>query len=468
MGMFYHPTEAGGNRRVLLKLPRRTYQSKKVAFTQSGGNAAYSRNRNTMSQFDTPGFARDAPSEKIFQDAKGKVQLAGYINNPLVNVAQLVAIPSNMGTNAFAGTAGAVRNLISNAGPVLPFATVTEPMGEYGDTQTGLYRYNKRLDPRDPLSAAFSRALYDKDSALAAQVRVQQMREYDDAVIARSNQLQDGVQDALKSAQKRARKDFRTKNGGKDDGPDGGDDDDNYGDDKYKSDKRRREEMADNKIIDLRSTAKNQTFGAGINKEVLSSQAGRQGSLFHAPLTSLGFHKAVQEARPGFIYQKLPVEWAKFSTQKRAGRNGPWVGEGLSGIAPLVELQRSELYERAGLQEKSTRLQAPAAPGVAKQQTSLSDVLKRQQNRMNMTNQLQQRQRHAASASASAADIDARANQSASSGAAAKSGSKRPKTKEDYEMEEMDEWYRLSNTRSALTSLQERRLRILQTKYGTL
>ena len=172
ISFFAGPTEANKRKRQLLGEPRDTFESKRAAWQMSQGDVARTRNISTMANFDIAGFSSDVIQQKWFMDSKKKLQLKGYINSPYVSTDQLATHASNQSTNIMAGNAGTIRNLISRAGPTLPFPHVSELAGAYGDANSGLYPYNMYLDPKDPLSVNFARSLYDDQSRL--QLLVQQ------------------------------------------------------------------------------------------------------------------------------------------------------------------------------------------------------------------------------------------------------------------------------------------------------
>lgn len=187
--LYYHPTEAGKRKRQLLNLPRDTVHSKAVTFQLTGGLKVANSTSNTNARFDIAGGASDAKAQKWFQDIKGELQLKGFINNPLVDVDQLVTTSANKGTNVFGGTGGNIRNLCSKAGPVMPYAVVNEEMGRYGDANIGLYPFNLNLKKNDPLSVQFSHSLFDGKSAFNIRNRQERERQKSATVTERNNRV---------------------------------------------------------------------------------------------------------------------------------------------------------------------------------------------------------------------------------------------------------------------------------------
>jgi hypothetical protein len=175
--IYYHPTEHGKRKRELLNLPRDTIQSVAAAYQNNFGNVVHYGNHNTMARYNLPGKSGTEVSKKWFQDGQGALQLHGYINNPLVDVSQLVQHPANQGVNAFAGSGGSIRNIISKVGSQLPFPKVSELQGQFGDSLVGLYPFNMTLKPNDPLSIQFARKLFDpNNSQMAKQNRLTQQQ----------------------------------------------------------------------------------------------------------------------------------------------------------------------------------------------------------------------------------------------------------------------------------------------------
>lgn len=170
LSLYYHPTESGKRKRQLLNLPRDTQQSDTAAYQANFGNVIAYGNKSTMSNYSLAGYATDNQSRKWFDDKRGAVQIHGYINAPYVSVSQLVSTPANMGVNLFAGSGAQVRNLVSKAGQVLAFPKVTELQGEWGDANVGLYPFNMKLNPKDPLSVNFARALFDPEQSQFAKL----------------------------------------------------------------------------------------------------------------------------------------------------------------------------------------------------------------------------------------------------------------------------------------------------------
>ncbi len=177
--LYYKPTEAGKRKRALLNLPRDTEYSRKAEFTATFGNAAVNSNVNTQKNVDIVGMSVSERDRKWFQDIKGEIQLKGYINNPILHASQMGNLSSGFTINPLAGTAGIMKLNISRAGEEEPFAKVSENMGTYGDSNIGLYRFNTRLDPRDPLSKSFAHSLFSPDSRIAANNRLEEMRSLD-------------------------------------------------------------------------------------------------------------------------------------------------------------------------------------------------------------------------------------------------------------------------------------------------
>ncbi len=175
--LYYHPTKRAEQKRALLNLPRRTEESERTKFTQNIGDASKRWNISTMAKYGTAGGAVDAQTIKWFQDLQGQRQLTGYVNMPYIHTSQLVNTPANRGTNEFAGTGGAIRNSVSKAGPILPYPKVSEEMGQYGDTQIGLYPFNLSLKANDPLSINFAHSLYMPNSNLGLQNHMDKMIE---------------------------------------------------------------------------------------------------------------------------------------------------------------------------------------------------------------------------------------------------------------------------------------------------
>lgn len=171
--LYYHPTESQQRKRKLLNLPEQTVYSESARFTQTFGDLSKRSNSFLNARYNLSGTNITNQSRKWFEDIKSKQQLKGYINAPLISVGQLVSIPSSIGSNQFAGSAGTVRNIISNAGPILAFPKVNNEMGKYGDANIGLYPFNLTLDPNDPLSVNFARQLFDPaESTLANQSKL--------------------------------------------------------------------------------------------------------------------------------------------------------------------------------------------------------------------------------------------------------------------------------------------------------
>lgn len=170
--IYYNPTEAGRIKRRLLNLPEDTPESETAKFQTNLGDAAKRWNVTTMAPWGLAGGPSDAMSQKLLQDAWGMRQLAGHINNPLIDVNQLVTCSNENCNNPFAGTGGNIRNSVSRAGSTLPFPKVNDELGRYGDSQVGLYPFNLRLDPKDPLSIQFAHSLFQKESLLGIQKKI--------------------------------------------------------------------------------------------------------------------------------------------------------------------------------------------------------------------------------------------------------------------------------------------------------
>lgn len=170
MQMYQHPGLWWEKRRRMLNLPENTEFSDQAKFQQTFGDMGKIANINTQAKYDISGIAQDPQTVAWFERAKGIIELDGYVNRPLISVEQLVNTPANEGTNAFAGSAGEIRNNISKAGPEMVFPKVNEMMGKYGDAQAGLYAWNLTLDPKDPLSQQFAQSLFDPNSKLNHQV----------------------------------------------------------------------------------------------------------------------------------------------------------------------------------------------------------------------------------------------------------------------------------------------------------
>lgn len=176
--IFYHPTENAKQKRKLLNLPTDTVYSKRTAFTQNLGNVAISNNNNnTQKNNSVAGYKSDPKDRSWLQRIQGAIQLKGWINRPYIHTSQLVTNSSTRGINEFAGTGGEMRNAISRVGSQLPFPIVNEEQTKYGDKQVGLYPFNLSLDPKDPLSISFSRAMFDpQNSKQALESKLQKQR----------------------------------------------------------------------------------------------------------------------------------------------------------------------------------------------------------------------------------------------------------------------------------------------------
>jgi hypothetical protein len=170
--IYYNPTQWGRTKRRLLNLPEDTKESETAKFQTNIGDAAKRWNVTTMAPWSLAGGPTDSMSQKLVQDSWGMRQLTGYINNPLINVAQLVGTNVDRSNNMFAGTGGSIRNSISRAGPTLPFPKVNLDMKKYGDTQIGLYPFNLSLDPNDPLSVQFAHSIFQPESQLGIQGKI--------------------------------------------------------------------------------------------------------------------------------------------------------------------------------------------------------------------------------------------------------------------------------------------------------
>lgn len=210
--IYYHPTEAGKRKRQLLNLPRETAESLRAAFNCNFGNAAFTGNASTMSNYGIAGFQSDPESQKLFQDLRGKMQLKGYINNPLVNVSQIGNTAVSQGINQFAGSGGSIRDNVSRAGPTMPFPIVNELTGPYGDAKIGLVPFNTQLDPKDPLSVQFAMSLFDPESALAIANQQQQARLKQGVLIARHGLQQRRELERQAQVQRDALRDYEIHN----------------------------------------------------------------------------------------------------------------------------------------------------------------------------------------------------------------------------------------------------------------
>lgn len=176
--VYYDSSFVGQSRRELFNLPRDTAESRRVHFQSTLGNIPSYINKDVSGVYTPAGGTTKVMDQKWLYDLQGEAQLTGYIANPITNVNDLGGIhPPYASQNIWGGTAGAVRNLVSRAGPVSAFGAdlgTTLPDrgprvsgdpnnigGEYSTNSrnaTGLWRFND-LSPNDPLSWQFAAKL---------------------------------------------------------------------------------------------------------------------------------------------------------------------------------------------------------------------------------------------------------------------------------------------------------------------
>lgn len=152
-------TSFGEGRRKFYGLNPKNVYSERNNFIYSLGSAADWLGRTSLYEYDEAG--RDSNQlvrNADFYRCKQQIQLNGWVQKPLTNVETLGTEFWDTSTQEFGGKSN-LRNLISRAGPVLPFAYVHEDFAPIADAKNGLHPWNTTLKANDPLSASFALSL---------------------------------------------------------------------------------------------------------------------------------------------------------------------------------------------------------------------------------------------------------------------------------------------------------------------